>query len=202
MSITLIVGCMFAGKSTKLHKRYKKTYLKYPDKTICLVPSIDTRYTKTPLSVSHDGSQIYAKHVTSLETDPTGIENAQYIFIDEGQFLKGLSDFCIRQKRAGKDVTIAALNSDCLGNAWPEIDALVPVHVSSYIALTAVCVVCRKDAFYSRKLKSSAGVKDIIDVGGSEKYVPVCLQHFEDTEPIPASVLEKHKNDLNKLIVV
>jgi len=198
MSINIIVGCMFGGKSTELHKRFRTTFQKHPSCTVCFVPSIDNRYSKNALSVSHDGSRIYASHIDSLTLDPVGIENATNIFIDEGQFLEGLADFCIRQKLAGKHITVAALSSDFMGKAWPEIQALVPVHVSNYTALTAVCVVCRQDAFYSRKLVASS---TLVDVGGSDKYVAVCLKHFKDTTPIPTKTLDVYKSDLNKLIV-
>lgn len=201
MSIEVILAPMFSGKTAELQNRFRKTFQKHPDSTICFIPSIDTRYSRNALSVSHDGSRIYARRISSLESDPEGIEDIEYFFIDEGQFIAGLADFCIRMKRAGKHVCVAGLNSTYKGEAWPEIAKLVPVHVTHYTALKAVCVVCRKEANYSRRLNDDGDDSTLVDVGGGEKYVATCLEHFDNTVVITPKMIQKQNDVLDKLRV-
>lgn len=203
MSITLICGPMFANKSTRLHELYRQTRVRDNEATICLTPAIDTRYGERELSASHDGSRIYAHHVENLESDPlilsssTSIRN---IFIDEGQFLVGLAAFCVRQRNQGRHVWVAALNSDSQGQAWPEIQKLVPAHVDEYISMKGVCIVCKQDAFCSRKISNGGTDADgVIDVGGDDKYVCTCWKHFGKQTVITEEMLKERQSVIYKL---
>ena len=199
-SIEILLGPMMAGKTTELQKRYCRRFLANPSSTVCLIPRIDTRYTRKSLSVSHDGKKVYATRVDSLEMDPPIVEHAQYIFVDEGQFIRGLAAFCLRQKKQGKHVCVAALSSDFRGNAWDEVSRLVPVHVSKIHTYTGVCLVCKQDAFYTRKIGGEMQVDgSAVDVGGSEKYVTVCHRHFGNDTPITQDMLEERADTLYRL---
>jgi len=197
-SITLLLGPIMGGKTTECQRRFCKCSLQHPDCTVCLIPDIDTRYTRKSLSVSHDGKRIYATRVHTLEDDPAVVKKATYIFIDEGQFIKGLAAFCLRQRDAGKHVTVAALSSDFRGQTWPEIAALVPVHAPHIQTFMGVCVACKQDAFYTRKLGTD---ESVIDVGGSEKYVVVCHRHLSDDTLITQEMLEERADTLYRLRV-
>lgn len=189
---------MMGGKTTELQRRFCRCFLARPESTICIIPRIDNRYTRKSLSVSHDGKKVYATRVDSLEMDPTVVEYATHIFIDEGQFLRGLAAFCLRQRKRGKHVTVAALSSDFRGNAWEEIAHLVPMHVSHIHTFMGVCVVCKRDAFYTRKIVEG---ESVIDVGGAEKYIVVCHEHFGADTPITQDMLEERADTLYRLRV-
>ena len=197
-SITLLLGPMMGGKTTELQKRFCRCFLAHPDTTVCLIPRIDTRYTRKSLSVSHDGKKVYALRIDSLENDPPELEHVHHIFIDEGQFIRGLAAFCLRQRKLGKHVTVSALSSDFRGNPWEEITRLVPAHVDRIFTFLGVCVACKQDGYYTRKIM---GGEDVIDVGGSEKYVTVCHQHFGPETIISQEMLEERAYTLYRLRV-
>jgi thymidine kinase len=193
------LGPVFGGKSKALQHKYRSMCLANPTKTICLIPAIDTRYSSGELNVSHDGTRISAKRVSNLTEDPPGLEQAEYIFVDEAQFIPGFAQFCLRQLDKGKKVYFSALNADYLGRPWPEVQALVPALVTSCTILSGVCVACHGPAYYSRRLDATNDA--LIDIGSDDKYVVTCRAHWKPEFCITAEMLESRARVLLQLSV-
>lgn len=187
-SIEVIVGPMFSSKSTQLMETARRCVIM--GMRICfIIPARDDRYVPKAIAMnkSHDGICMQAVRVETLAQDPDEVAAADAVFVDEGHFFPGLGDFCLRQKRAGKRVYVAGLTSDYNGKPWPELQALVPAHVDKITLKHAVCVLCKGDALYTRKI---AGDKfELVDFGSDDKYVSTCLTHLTVPDEVPKQVL-------------
>jgi len=173
MSISLITGPMWSGKSTELFRRLRRAqHAGQP--TRLYKYARDTRYVgRQELAASHDGVHHEAIPVTRL--DPSEIETKTVIGIDEGQFIENLTPFCERAAELGCTVIVSALDSDFMRNGFPRIQELWPKceHVDK---LQAVCFLCRGEASFTQRIdKKKTSVEDI---GGEEKYRAVCRRCF------------------------
>lgn len=189
-SIEVILGCMFSGKTTDLMHEAKRAVI--AGRKICfIIHTSETRYSREALNKSHDGLSMNVIRAPDLVTDPPEVAEAKVVFVDEGQFFPALGAFCVRQKRAGKHVRVAALTSNFNGDPWPEVQALVPVHADKITIKPAVCVVCKRDALYTRKI--AGDMTQVVDVGGGEKYIPTCLTHLTEPKEVGDEVITERR---------
>ena len=94
MSLELIVGCMFAGKTTEIIRIVKN--LKHIGITpIIIKPKIDDRYSSDKIS-SHDHQEYSCVTINDLSEFENPFHN-KYIIIEEAQFFKNLYDFVVKQ---------------------------------------------------------------------------------------------------------
>jgi thymidine kinase len=175
--ITLIIGCMFSGKSSEIIKIYNK--YKTEDKHILLINhKTDTRYGQNVMS-SHNKTQLPC--FTCLELAKiVGTEmynKADIIMIDEAQFFPDLFDFATNAADIhNKELFIAGLDGDYKREPFGDISKLIS-HCDDIIKLKAYCKHCNKD-------KNAIFTKRIVDneqqllVGGYESYIPVCRKHY------------------------
>ncbi|MCO5547776.1 hypothetical protein L7F22_001228 [Adiantum nelumboides] len=177
-SIHLIVGPMFAGKTTALLERVEEEAS--AGRKIALVKSDkDTRYGLTSI-VSHDGRQMPCWAVPSLASFKSQIGEQEYakldvIGIDEAQFLKDLCSFCqIAADYEGKTLIVAGLDGDFQRNKFGSILDLVPL-ADSIVKLSSHCELCGKPALFTFR-KTDDRSKEVI--GGTDMYMPVCRQHY------------------------
>ena len=176
--ITLIIGCMFSGKSSEIIKIYNK--YKTEEKNILLVNhKTDTRYGQNVMS-SHNKTQLSC--FTCLElakiVETEMYANADIIMIDEAQFFPDLFDFAKNTADIhNKELFIAGLDGDYKREPFGDILKLIP-HCDDIIKLKAYCKYCDKET------KNAIFTKRIVDneqqflVGGYESYIPVCRKHY------------------------
>jgi len=174
--LIVIIGPMFAGKTTELIRRIKRYQLSRK-KTIIYKPSIDVRYSIENVN-SHDGLKYPARIIPNDEKG-ISILASEYKFydvigIDEIQFFPSSIVYLIDQISYEKDVIAAALNLDYRGKPWETVEKLLP-YADQIITVSAVCYICGKEA--TRTIRISE-IKDRILVGGEENYKPVCRDHF------------------------
>lgn len=103
-------------------------------------------------------------------------ENIQVICIDEGQFLKGLREFCVYYNKRGIDIYVAALSTDKDQHCWPAVAELYPV-CHKIKTLYAVCVCCHDTkATFTRSTAPAESFKNgNLRIGADSEYVAVCL---------------------------
>jgi thymidine kinase len=176
--ITLIIGCMFSGKSSEIIKIYNK--YKNEDEHILLINhKTDTRYGRSVMS-SHNKTQLPC--FTCLELAKlVGTEmynKADIIMIDEAQFFPDLFDFATNAADIhNKELFIAGLDGDYKKKPFGDILKLIS-HCDDIIKLKAYCKHC------NNKNKNAIFTKRIVDneqqflVGGYESYIPVCRKHY------------------------
>lgn len=192
MSVSLIIGPMFSGKSTELFRRIRRE--QYAGKKTIIYKYVkDTRYTtRTDLACSHDGVTEDAVPIFTFEPFLDNMPHVDVIGIDEGQFIAYLEVFCEKAADAGISVIIAGLDSNYMRKPFLNITNLISnsEHVRK---LHSVCIMCGKKAAFTRKL--TIKMNDTIeDIGGADKYIASCRRCF--TVDIPAEVLKKYQSQI------
>lgn len=173
-SLTLIIGPMYAGKTTKLLDLIKVNKHK---SLLIFNHESDTRYNKSSITTHDNKSEecIPIKKVASILENEL-LNTRQHIFIDEGQFFDDLYDNVLKLVNMGKDVYISGLDGDFkqepFGNG--DILKLIP-HSDEFYKLTSKCYYCKNSAPFTKRLCDS---KEQVIVGSTSIYQPVCRQHL------------------------
>lgn len=174
MSLQLIVGCMYSGKSTELMRRVHR-YKSIGKRVLVVNHSLDTRYSKGPVMVTHSGEQMDAIKVEDLKwVVPI---NYDVIAIDEAQLFNGLYDRVMYfVEKMNLDVVVAGLNGDYNRKNFGDIYKLYPVASNIYhcVALCSKCTDGTPGMFTYRITDST----DQVVIGTSDTYIAVCRPCF------------------------
>ncbi len=171
-TFTVFCGPMFSAKTTSLLSVLDR--FKYQGKRIATFkPKLDDRYSTENIS-THGGWKIPAvcvkagtdilEHLANLD------ENPHIVAVDEAFMIQGVADVLTWLYRSGYSIVVSSLDLSATGKPFQEIEKMLP-WATKVEKLSAVCVVCNKDAYYTYK-KQLGG--DEIEVGGSELYEPRC----------------------------
>ena len=178
MKLTLVLGPMFAGKTSFIINKFHQEHKLFKD-IIALKPTIDNRYSDNEI-VSHNDNlkSIPALIVDDLnQIEKTFLDNFDIILIDEGQFFKNLNLWIRKMENFSGEIIISALNGDFKRQAFGEINLLIS-RADNLIFLQGQCHFCSRSSSFSLKktiVKSSTSQEENqIEVGGNDKYVPVC----------------------------
>lgn len=182
IGLTVISGCMFAGKSETLINVVDR--LKRTGRTVrAFKPDVDTRYDPNKI-VSHSGAELPAtvikqpndvwKHLSEYPVDVVVFDEAQF-------FDDSLVDVVTELLREKFKVVVAGLNLDFKGvpfGSMPTLLALADYHISLY----PVCEVCGEPATKTQRLINGtpAHVNDpLVVIGAEEAYEARCVEHHE-----------------------
>ena len=109
------------------------------------------------------------------------IEIGKYdiVIVDEAHFFDELIDFANKALDLKKYIIVAGLQADFKGNKFGKILDLIPIS-TNITRLHAYCSSCAKNkkcriAIFSKRITKS---RKINDIGGSDKYIPVCREHY------------------------
>lgn len=174
MSLRLVVGPMFAGKTTEIQaviKRYKFV----GRQVLVIKPAMDNRYSGDSVIVSHDQVSLEAMSVHALKDalELAEFKTASVIAIDEAQFFTGLREFVEASIESGKDVIVVGLDGDAEGRPFTEVLELVAI-ADSVDKKMALCVHCGSPAMFTCSLKKR---ENRLEVGGADMYEPTCRKH-------------------------
>lgn len=181
--ITLLIGCMFAQKTTELIRRIRR-YQSIGYNVLVVNHSCDNRYSEEQCIASHDKMLEQAIMTDRLADLDKKIRSGQYkvVAIDEAQFFPDLFD-CASRWADETDVhlVIAGLDGTSDRKPFGELLRLIP-HAEEVERLYALCAFCKDGtpASYSKYVFSSdASTKSgDVEVGGAERYRPVCRYHY------------------------
>jgi len=182
MSLRVVVGPMFAGKTSEIQSVVRR-YGCLNKKVLVLTADIDNRYQSSVAAiVNHDRSAIPARAV-----DVRGLmaalswpefAEATAIVVDEAQFFV---DCLIPFVRAavdehGKHVVVVGLDSDAERRPFGDVLTLI-TQADSVEKKTALCRRCGDGtgAIFTRRTVAAA---EQVAVGGADMYEPVCRKHF------------------------
>ena len=179
MSLRLVVGPMFAGKTTEIQaviKRYKFV----GRQVLVLKPAMDNRYSGDSAIVSHDQVSLEAVSVHALKDalELAEFKTASVIAIDEAQFFTGLREFIEASIESEKDVIVVGLDGDAEGRPFTEVLELVAI-ADSVDKKMALCVHCGSPAMFTCSLKKR---ENRLEVGGADMYEPTCRKHRHGTK--------------------
>jgi len=180
MSLEIVVGPMFSGKSS-----YALFYIRRQraigKKILVIKPDIDNRYSNEHALITHNNERIPCiTWPVDQELDLTHeMRNVDCIVFEEAQFFRGLSKVVTYVLRAyKKDILVVGLDGDARQEKFGEILDCLP-WATSVKKLNALCIVC-KDGTLAPYSKKTIDNPQQVEVGGSEKYVAVCLKHLTD----------------------
>ena len=172
MSLHIITGCMFSGKTTALVTAYDE----------CTTPKVvlnhasDVRYSANADVTTHDRRTRAARPCHRLRDAVVheGYLAAHAVFIDEAQFFTDLGEIVTHMVHVdAKHVTIAGLHSDFKRTKFGQVLDLVPI-ATRVTFLYARCAQCDARACFSQ-LRTDERAR----VGGEETFVAKCEEHYE-----------------------
>jgi thymidine kinase len=180
--ITVILGCMFAGKSSELIRQIRR-YRSIGLKVFVIKHQLDDRYNARCVT-SHDKDTIESVNVSNLNDILTNelykddYMKSDLVIIEEAQFFESLYEFVLNSaEKYGKDVIVAGLDGNFKREPFlkGELIKLIPVADNVY-KLHGFCQVCRQKASFTKSAVD--GIKSDILIGGKECYIPVCRKHY------------------------
>lgn len=189
--LDLILGTMFSGKTTfLLSKIAKLAEINY--KILYINIEFDDRSdgifsTHNPFFDNHVDFVKRASirnNVTMIKVSSLidlSINQYDVIIIDESHFFGDLFEFVNHCLDMEKYVIVAGLIGDFRGKKFGKTLDLIPI-CSNIQRLHAYCSKCAENkisqiAVFSKKISKN---KKISDIGGADKYIPVCRYHFND----------------------
>lgn len=178
--LSLILGPMFSGKSTKLIQIINK-YKTLNKKMLIIKPSIDNRYTTTADICTHNmqtQSCICIDHLAlDIVFDMDDYTTSNIIIIEEGQFFENIYQTICQMLTDKKLIYISALNGDSNRELFGDIYKLIPI-CDNIEFLQSLCLDCSDGtpAIFSKRLNTNNQNK--ILVAGSTEYKAVCRHHY------------------------
>lgn len=179
MSLEIILGPMFSGKSSYLLSSIRK-YREIGWPIYIITSSFDKRYTSDNKIVNHNQESCNADSAVEKLSDVSNKKDyldAKVVIIEEAQFYPDLVEFVLEAVEVyDKHVIVAGLDGDASRKPFGKLLDLIP-YADSIVKLKALCKKCgdgTEALFTSKKVHDNATV----DIGGSDKYEALCRRHF------------------------
>lgn len=174
--ITLITGCMFSGKTTRLIEFHNYSEF-MPEEKIMVKPLLDTRYRAGHVQ-AHSGLSLPGHRISKPEElypliDPSHKE----LFLDEIQFFnESLGAVLLDLSLAGLKVYCAGLDTNYLGQPYAVIGG-IKKHSTNHILLKARCAVCSEPATHTYRTGDST---EEVLIGHTDLYEARCEKHWQE----------------------
>lgn len=173
-SLSLILGPMFAGKTTYLLKEIKKYENIYKDKDKILVinHSIDNRYETDKISSHNRETYPCLKKRNLKEIMSDEILDKNVLVIDEGQFFSDIDEMVRTFVTENKlHVIVGGLNGTFQQKIFDNSNLLnlIPF-ADNVILLKSKCYICGLEAAFSKRIVNND--KEILV--GNNNYQPCC----------------------------
>jgi thymidine kinase len=188
MSLEILVGPMFAGKSSALLSTIRR-YEALGWNVFVLTHAADTRYSDAPVIASHD-RQVRPAHPCAALMPM--LEHCEYaesklVVVEEGQFFPDLVEFVKKVVDFHrKHCVVVGLDGDAKRRPFGEMLALIPL-ADKVEKLTAMCKRCGDGtpALFSAAISvdaATAAETGAVCVGAEERYAPMCRRHYLENE--------------------
>lgn len=181
----LVMGPMYAGKSSHLIKKYKELAENEKSReegVLVVTHSIENRYSVDKLS-SHDREEIGCSKFSDVQTiidscnSESELANIRHILIDESQFFPDLMKVLTLVEENKKMVYVFGLDGDFKRNKFGSITDLIPI-CDTVQKLRGQCSECERPSLFSWRI-SNDKITQIV-VGSEDKYVPLCRSCYMD----------------------
>lgn len=175
MSLELIIGPMFSGKSTELIRKIRLAKI-IDKKVIVIKPIIDIRYKNNKI-VSHSFESEECESIQLLAEMDQKINNYDLIVVDEGQFFPDLKEYVLKWVDVNKkDVIVGGLDGGHKRNKIGDILELIP-YSDSCVKIKSLCKKCNDgtQAIFTHRMNDN---QDQVQIGGAETYIPLCRKHY------------------------
>ncbi len=186
--LDIIMGTMFSGKTSYLLNKIS-LMVELDLKVLYINIDFDDRSeieysTHNPFfnnldfkkrdKINENLTMIKSRDLSNISTDAYDI-----IMIDEAHFFDDIVKFTKKLLDNKKHIVIATLIADFKGNKFGKVLDLIPIS-DEIIKLESYCIECSKQkkinkAVFSKRISKN---KESIDIGGSDKYIAVCREHY------------------------
>jgi thymidine kinase len=182
MSLRVVVGPMFAGKTSEIQSVVRR-YGCLGKSVLVLTADIDNRYQSNVVAiVNHDKVTVPARAVSvgglSDVLAWSEFAAATAVVVDEAQFFVDCLIPFVRAAvdKHGKHVVVVGLDGDADKRPFGDVLALM-THADSIEKKTALCRHCGDGtpAIFTRALVAHDAQ---VAVGGADMYEPVCRRHY------------------------
>lgn len=186
MSLHVILGPMFSGKTSKLLEIYEQCVLSNIN-VLVINHSSDLRYSDTMLS-THNRKMIPCTLTNKLNDlyDITRYEeekwddlrnkdiiDAQVILINEGQFFEDLYDWVyFMMEVLNKKIYVGGLDGDSNRKKFGQMLDLIPI-CDKVTKLRSLCAICKNGTKAPFTLRTTSDNNQIL-IGNEDSYKPVC----------------------------
>lgn len=191
--VTVIFGCMFSGKSSRLLDIIREGQV-LSRRILAISHTSDDRYCTDSIS-THNRVMYPCKKASSLAfLRDTDLTQTDLLVIEEGQFFEDIHPVVqeIADRYVGLKIVIATLDLDFNRDPWKSVENLI-LSANIKIPTNAICKDCNintRTASYTH-LKDRTGVAaGNVIVGSSDLYEALCRKHYLEKNPPP-------KNELN-----
>lgn len=184
MSLELLIGPMFAGKSSAIQSIIRR-HQALGWSVFVITHSIDNRYTNEPMIVNHDKQMLPAVATDKLMPmlEHSAYRTSRLVVVEEAQFFPDLIPFINAVvDKDGKHAVVVGLDGDAERRPFGRVLDLVPL-ADRVTKMTAMCKHCRDGTpaiftfAHANKAEASA-IAGIPCVGADEQYVPLCRKHY------------------------
>ncbi len=172
MSLKIIMGNMFSGKTTELVRRLKR-YEVIGKRILVINSSKDTRCLEHVLR-THDNTKFDC--IKTGDLNELNYQDFDIIAIDEAQFFIGLKVFVEKVLKRGKTVLLTGLDGDYKQRKIGEIIDCIPL-ADKVFKLSAMCMECM-DGTHGPFTKRIVNSTETELIGGKEMYRAVCRKHL------------------------
>jgi thymidine kinase len=186
--LDIIMGTMFSGKTSYLLNKIS-LMVELNLKVLYINIDFDDRSEKeysthNPFfnnldfkkrdKINENLTMIKSRDLSNISTDTYDI-----IMVDEAHFFDDIVKFTKKLLENKKHIVIATLIADFKGNKFGKVLDLIPIS-DEIIKLESYCIECSKQkkinrAIFSKRITKN---KESIDIGGSDKYIAVCREHY------------------------
>ena len=172
MSLKIIMGNMFSGKTSELVRRLKR-YEVIVKNILVINSSKDTRCMEHVLR-THDNMKFECIKTNNLKE--LNYEKVDIIAIDEAQFFIGLKTFVEKALKRGKTIILTGLDGNYKQEKIGEILECIPL-ADKVFKLSAMCMECM-DGTHGPFTKRIVNNNEVELIGGKEMYRAVCRKHL------------------------
>ncbi len=186
MSLELLIGPMFAGKSSAIQSIVKR-HQSLGWSVFVVTHSMDKRYSDEPMIINHDKQMIPAIASDALMPllEMKTYRESRLVVVEEAQFFADLIPFIEAVvDRDRKHAVVVGLDGDAERRPFGKVLDLIPL-ADRVTKLTAMCRRCGDGTAalftfaHSRKTEVATTVgENIVCVGADEQYVPLCRKHY------------------------
>lgn len=170
MSLHIILGPMFSGKTSKLLEIYQQCILSNIS-VLVINHSSDLRYSDTMLS-THNKEMIPCVLTTRL-FEINEFNSYEVILINEGQFFNDLFDWTKQMvEKYNKKVYVCGLDGDSSRNRFGQMLDLIPIS-DKVTKLRSLCAICKNGTKAPFTLRTTVNHEQIL-IGNEDSYKPAC----------------------------
>jgi len=173
MSLSVIIGPMFSGKSTRILQLVSR-YASIDTPCVVIKPRIDNRYDPS-LVVTHDrGTTPCIVSDRLMDIYPQLLNEARVIIVEEAQFFPDLLSFVTHQVYSEeKRVYVVGLSGDADCRAFGQILDCIPM-ADEVDMLKALCRRCANGNAAPFTYRKTGRPEQQVLIGGPDQYEALC----------------------------